>query len=348
MAGCADFSDLLFLPGDRAPTLDLEIPIGEQHVLPASVDKVSVIVLWNAGCAGCVEVLENLSALDTEFKTSSYGVAIMVRDVEATSDFGRSLSIKSRLFIEATSDRTRLSRGEVTRAWFEASGHVAVPAAFVVDASGVLLWTGYPDALVQILSRIRDGNWNIVAAREQRLLEINEAGAGYRSVVNDMNEAVMANEVTTALQIINVAEQRFSSILQNGDYCLAKLQALLCADRAKVDIQMHYEDAIVKFADDFALRIRLASEILGNPAVAQGMFPLVLRDMKKIDQHDAVGLELGDRMRLELALTRASAALGKRVEAEKYASRLRALIKLGVLHPRLSQEIEAMTLAALG
>ncbi|TGR65658.1 redoxin domain-containing protein [bacterium M00.F.Ca.ET.194.01.1.1] len=347
MAGCADFSDLLFLPGDRAPSLDLEIPIGEQRVLPTSVDKVSLIVLWNAGCAGCVEVLENLSALDTEFKTSSYGVAIMVRDVEATLDFGRSLSVKSRLFIEATSDRTRLSRGEVTRAWFEASGHVAVPAAFVVDASGVLLWTGYADALVQILGRIRDGNWDIVAAREQKSREIDKAGAGYRSVVNDMNEALMVDEVTTALQIINVVEQRFPSILQNGDYCLAKLQALLCADRAEVEIQTHYEDAIVKFADDFALRIRLASEILRHPVAEQEMLQLVLRDMKKIDQHDA-GVELGDRVRLKLALTRASAALGKRLEAEEYASRLRVLIKQGVLPPRLSQEIEEMTLAALG
>ncbi|WP_320203784.1 hypothetical protein [Agrobacterium rosae] len=343
---CAD-ETLLLLPGDRAPALELAIPINRKDIDGIKFDRTSIVVLWNAGCSGCFPVLKHLPQLDEEFGASSYGVAIMVRDIETTLSLGRSISTATLLAIEDAYERTGLSRGRVTKTWFEASGHQALPAAFIVSADGILLWTGHPDAVEDVLREIRDGEWDVAVARERRRLEISSAGTGYRFVINDITDALMANDPSRALQLVHTAENQFPAILTDGDFNLTKLQVLVSNRAGNDAILAHYAATLTRIQDEHELRVRFAAEIIGYSAPSPAIVKVALRDLLDIEAASFDGLSLRGIVELNLSLARAFSAEGQQQEAAARLAKLKATIANSNLPTHIAEEIEIMAQSVL-
>src|SRR5690606_34474394 len=74
------------LPGDRAPGLKLARVFNrETPVEQVKFDRLSAVILWNAGCVGCLPAVSEVAELGAAHDMPCYGVAVMVRDVDRTA-----------------------------------------------------------------------------------------------------------------------------------------------------------------------------------------------------------------------------------------------------------------------
>jgi len=157
------------LPGDRAPGLKLaRIFNRETPVEQVKFDRLSAVILWNAGCVGCLPAVSEVAELGAAHDMPCYGVAVMVRDVDRTAAAAMEGNSKAILALEARpADVTGLSRGWVTRHWLEASGQQGVPAAFLVDGRSVVVWMGDPTEIRDVLPAVLNGRWDVEEARRR-------------------------------------------------------------------------------------------------------------------------------------------------------------------------------------
>ncbi|KLC53497.1 hypothetical protein, partial [Xanthomonas perforans] len=75
------------LPGDKAPDLRLARTFNSgQSIEQITFDRLTAVILWNAGCAGCLPAIAEVAELAADYAMSVYGVAVMVRDIERTAE----------------------------------------------------------------------------------------------------------------------------------------------------------------------------------------------------------------------------------------------------------------------
>lgn len=115
------------LPGDPAPNLKLSCALNRDELPSIVFDRASLVILWNAGCAGCLPVIGELAEATDQYDIPWYGMAVMVRNVEATTEAAKSSPSKVLLAVEARpEDTSGISHGWVTRHWFEARGQQTI------------------------------------------------------------------------------------------------------------------------------------------------------------------------------------------------------------------------------
>jgi hypothetical protein len=245
------------LPGDAAPDLAVEHFLNSEGPRPIIFDRPSFITLWNAGCSGCLPAIDALAEFAASQNVLCFGVAVMVRDMEATAAAARLASSDAVLCIERRDpNRMGMARGAVTRQWLEASGRNSVPTTFVVDGNGVLAWIGQPEDAPKVMESVVAGTWDFGKARSEEW-SITAPGAVARQVtIMDLTEAVMTGQLQEAAKLIQNAERSVPRLDNEPQFVTLKLQVLAGVDEEAAG--RYYTQAAPMFKGDAGLQTTLA------------------------------------------------------------------------------------------
>lgn len=253
------------LPGDSAPGLKLAQVFNRNDVGPVVFDRTSVVVLWNAGCVGCLPAVSELAAFCEPRSVPVYGVAVLVRDVDATAAAAREGSNAAVLALEARPEAAAgLSRGAVTREWLEASGRDGVPSTYVIDAAGRLAWIGDPENAAPVVEAVLNGTWDIPAARAEWRAAISDDAMARKLALHEVTDALVAGRIADAAAHISAAERNAPAIADDAQFACLKLDVLARSAQREPEAAAHYAAAAIRFRDDAATQIQLASTALNT------------------------------------------------------------------------------------
>lgn len=253
------------LPGDRAPALRLSRVFSRAHSAGrVTFDRMSVVVLWNAGCAGCLPTVTEIAEIAASHDAVCYGVAVMVRDVERTAAAANAVCGRTAVLAleERPAGASGLARGGVTRCWLEASGQQGLPAAFLIDAQGVVAWIGDPTEIRDVLPAVANGTWDVQVAREQWRTVVRDDEIAALRIVRDTTDALVAGQADAARQIIATGERQTPALANNTEFSIVKFQAL-AAVPPHVDAAVeHYARVTSRYPDDLRLQSSLAAAVI--------------------------------------------------------------------------------------
>ncbi|NRQ17617.1 hypothetical protein BHMPCIPO_04879 [Ensifer sesbaniae] len=262
------------LPGDNAPGLKFGQVFNRADLGPVVFDRPSVLVLWNAGCVGCLPAVGDLAEFAEPLGVPVYGVAVLVRDVAATAAAAARGTDKAVLALEERPDTgSGLSRGAVTREWLEASGRDGVPSTYVIDGAGVLAWIGDPEDAKPVIGAVLDGTWDFAAARAAWREAISDDAWVRKHTLREVMDALTAGRMADAAEAIAEAERASPAIATDEQFACIKLDVLARAGDRELEAAAHYVAAAQLFRGDAAVQTKLAVTALhtmpGNLAVAR-------------------------------------------------------------------------------
>ncbi|CAD1798224.1 hypothetical protein XSP_004125 (plasmid) [Xanthomonas euroxanthea] len=248
------------LPGDRAPTLRFaRVFNGSQPIGQVTFDRLTAVILWNAGCASCLPAVGEVATIAADYAMPVYGVAVMVRDVERTAEVALQGNPQAVLALEERpSHAVGLMRGSVTRNWLEASGIPGVPAAYLVDRAGRIAWIGDPAEITGVLPELAAGSWDVAAARERWCATASDEAITQLRLTRDVMDTLIAGQIRSARELVAIGERDLPSLASDAEFAILKFQAL-AAVPAEVDQAVaHYRAAAARFPDDLRMQTMLA------------------------------------------------------------------------------------------
>lgn len=133
--------------GSAAPTLRVKHWLKGEPILSFEKGKVYVVEFWATWCFACIKNIPHLTELAKKHADDLTIVGISVREQEgATGTVER-----VQAFVDKMGDRMDYTVAmddpigqEVFEDWMMASGLNGIPAAFVVDRLGQIVWMGHP------------------------------------------------------------------------------------------------------------------------------------------------------------------------------------------------------------
>lgn len=334
------------LPGDRAPDLRLSLPINRDALPTVRFDRLSLVVLWNAGCGTCMPALDQVSELGAVHDVPCYGVGVMVHHLAATKDRMAARAPKAILAIEEPpSDQFGLSRGWVTRHWLEPSGQEGVPAAFIIDGSGTVVWMGHPDGIGAVLPKMLNDEWDVEAARRAWRTAVPDDAVGHLCVIRNLTDASVSGDAQGAIALMGDAERTWPRIVRDKGYCRTKL-TVLADDPDQQDAAVaHYKRCVEAFGDDRDHQLGLAESVLEKKLPEAALRPLVACLISHEPGHTATDIddwrEATMQQWLNMLLADALIRLGRQSEALPRLERAEALLQSPAIADRIKAEAVA-------
>lgn len=255
------------LPGDAAPPLKTSINLlSGERTQPIIFNETTLVALWNAGCSGCLPAITKYSKAASDFGVPTYGVAVMVRNIERTMEMAKEHATGATLLLEHFDGQpTGLNRGEVSRAWLEASGQGSIPAAFIVDWHGKVVWMGPLDATItNVLKAIFEGSWDVEHERKTWLQQIPDNEVASLITEREITDALIASDMVRVAALIGDAERNRPEVANDKNFALNKLIYLAAAEAPQSKIVQHYRDCATRFSDDPIYVLTFTDRILAN------------------------------------------------------------------------------------
>jgi thiol-disulfide isomerase/thioredoxin len=161
--------------------------------------EVYVVEFWATWCPPCRKSIPHLTALQEEFGPEGLTiVGISGEDSEVVEPFVSRMGSKMDYIIGVD------NREKTNRAWMQAAGLKGIPAAFIVDRSGIIQFIGHPlsEEFESILAKVMSGRYNkekqtlaspIIASARR-----NAAGQSWESAKKSYNEAIEIDQMVFA------------------------------------------------------------------------------------------------------------------------------------------------------
>ncbi|BDU78189.1 TlpA disulfide reductase family protein [Mesoterricola sediminis] len=182
--------------GDPAPAFTPGAWVKGEPVKALAPGKIYVMEFWATWCGPCKAAIPHLTALARQYagKVTIIGVNVMEtgkpeevdRKVKAFVD-GKGAEMDY-LVCRDTPD------GAMATKWLKAAGKEGIPATFIVDGKGRIVWTGHPMALDPILQKVVAGTFD--PAAEAAATEEN------KKVEGEIAKAAQAQEWQRVLDLL--------------------------------------------------------------------------------------------------------------------------------------------------
>jgi thiol-disulfide isomerase/thioredoxin len=277
--------------------------------------QIYVLEFWGTHCGACVAAMPHVTELAKTYagKVTFIGVNVLESDKNlARTDRRVAAFVKAKgdtmdyLVCRDTAD------GAMWKTWMQASGMPAIPATFVVDGAGRLVWRGHPTALDPVLEQLVAGHFD--AAATEVTATTNEG------IQRAILEALKAKEWQKALDLTGTyhpAEKDDQTFANNY-----KFQALLHLDPKAAEGMFDRAAAIPDSEDAGCFATTIAYEE-GLPATWYARAVPVLEKAAK----DEKGL-LGVLSQVQIkAGDPASAAKSKALEIEDFKGKLAFILE---------------------
>jgi thiol-disulfide isomerase/thioredoxin len=152
--------------GDTAPSLSTVTWVKGTPVTPK--DTVTVVEFWATWCAPCITTIPHLTKLQKQFGSNVQIAGLSNEDAAKVQPFVEKMGDKMDYHIGLADEATH-------RAYMD--GVAGIPYAFIVDKSGIVVWSGHPGSMDTPLAQIIAGTFDRekakkIAAAETRLEDI--------------------------------------------------------------------------------------------------------------------------------------------------------------------------------
>lgn len=167
--------------GDPAPKLQTGKFVQGDAVKGFEKGKVYVVEFWATWCGPCRATIPHLNELAQKFEDK--GLVVIGQNVWERNDadvapFIKRMGDKMKYRV-ALDDKSSNKEGAMAAAWMEAAAQDGIPAAFVVDQSGTVVWIGHPmDGLNEIVPEVIAGKFDWKKEQEKRIAAEKAAARG--------------------------------------------------------------------------------------------------------------------------------------------------------------------------
>jgi thiol-disulfide isomerase/thioredoxin len=160
--------------GDRAPALEPMQWIKGSPVSRFEPGHVYVVEFWATWCVPCKEIMPELSALQRRHAGRLTVIGVDVREaergeaqIEAVKKFVAKQG-KNMDYVVAMDDPQKKT---IFNSWMTAAGAYGIPASFIVDGKGRMVWIGNPigswkQAFTAAVEQALAGKSDLAAARK--------------------------------------------------------------------------------------------------------------------------------------------------------------------------------------
>lgn len=191
--------------GSPAPALSIDqwIKGGPVNVGPG--DKVYVVEFWATWCPPCRKSIPHLTELQKKFKDKGVVVVGVSREgADEVRPFVEGKGAEMDYAVATDKD------GETSAKYMDAFKQEGIPAAFVVDKQGKIVWVGHPmDGLDFVVEEVVNGTYSVekTKAREAKREEM-------RGAAMKINEALQAKD---KVKLSAASEEFFAKYPDEGD-----------------------------------------------------------------------------------------------------------------------------------
>ncbi len=159
--------------GDDAPKLRAGKWIQGEPVKELERGKTYIVEFWATWCGPCRVAIPHLNELHEKFRDQGLvviGQDVWERDESLVEPFIKKMGDKMTYRV-ALDDKSDDPEGAMATTWMKAAGQSGIPATFVVNKQGKIVWIGHPMSLKeQVLEEIITGRYDVakaVAEKEQ-------------------------------------------------------------------------------------------------------------------------------------------------------------------------------------
>ena len=153
--------------GDPAPKLQCGKWVQGGPVTGFDSNHVYIVEFWATWCGPCRASIPHLNEIYEKFKAKglvAIGQNCWEQDDDGVAPFVKKMGDKMTYNV-ALDDKTKEEKGAMAKSWMEAAGQDGIPAAFVVDRHGVIVWIGHPMELEEsVLDQVLADKFDVAAA----------------------------------------------------------------------------------------------------------------------------------------------------------------------------------------
>ncbi len=224
-------------PGQKAPLIKVAEWVKGKPVVGFEKGKYYVVEFWATWCAPCITVMPHLSKLAQQYKGRVDFIGVSVREQ------GDDIPKLVRVFVEKQGDKMAYNVARDTpddtmfNSWMTASGKAGIPASFLVDGEGIVLWIGHPLDLDPILAQATAGKLDRTAVLQsyEKELELNSLLAECADSTEKVFALIHANKSTEALTLIDRLDSRIRKEAPQDHLYPVRFKSLRLAVRHKQD-----------------------------------------------------------------------------------------------------------------
>lgn len=233
--------------GDSAPGLDIATWVKGDKISIES-GKVFVIEFWATWCPPCRKSIPHLTELQENYGDDLVIIGVTDEEESIVRPFVKAQGKK--MDYRVVIDRRKGTK----RAWFSRAGLKGIPAAFIVDRKGKIVFIGNPleDKFDSVIAKVMKGRYNPKLMKEAKPLL--DAARRNRKVKNWRMARIQYDEV------IALSNRVFAEV------AIEKLEMLL-VDMDDQDEAHNYEMKMIRemYGSDAGALQMLAKDITLNP-----------------------------------------------------------------------------------
>jgi len=200
-AGQAVFAEATLKVGDPAPKLDVGKWVQGEPIKELEKGKAYIVEFWATWCGPCRASIPHVNELYKQFKDKGLvviGQNCWERDESLVPSFIKKMGDTMTYFVPLD-NKEKLGKGAMAVTWMEAAGRDGIPAAFLVDTNGTIVWIGHPMQLKgSTIEAVLAGSFDVKKAAEDAANE-SAAEAKLKELSDQLAKAMKEKKYDDAL-----------------------------------------------------------------------------------------------------------------------------------------------------
>jgi thiol-disulfide isomerase/thioredoxin len=286
--------------GDPAPKLQTGKWIQGDPVKELPAGKATIVEFWATWCGPCRASIPHLNEIYNKYKDK--GLVVIGQDcweedespvVPFVKKMGTNMTYRV-----ALDDKEGSEKGKMATTWMEAAGLNGIPAAFLLDGKGTVVWIGHPMSLKEsVIEEVLAGNFDVKKAAAEFQKEQQNKGQMQKVAMALQQALIRTNwdEAMTQLSEMekmlpeeakgNLDRMRFTILLGKGDYADAYKLASKISDANKDEAMLQNDLAwqIVANENIKERDLKLAETFANRAdAAAHGKDPAIIDTLARV------------------------------------------------------------------
>ncbi|MCC6676235.1 MAG: redoxin domain-containing protein [Phycisphaerales bacterium] len=267
--------------GDEAPPLRIAKWVKGGPIDKFETGKVYAIEFWTTWCTPCHETFPLLNQIRQKHPE------VEVIGISFTDAKGESID-KVIPFVEQAGDKMGFSVAfdddrRTILAYMDASGYKDIPAAYVINQNGRVVWMGHPlDKMSEAIDQIVAGEYDLNAAiiTAQRKTELLRRAKPYE---DKLKEAYQKGDVRTAFELTDQLVKMDAQFF--GTYAAVKFTMLLTKVKDYPEAYRYTQWLLSDaFKDNPQALNRMAWTILDDPGVEKRDYDMALKLARRANE----------------------------------------------------------------
>jgi thiol-disulfide isomerase/thioredoxin len=154
--------------GDPAPKLEVAEFVKGEPVKEFKAGQIYVVEFWATWCGPCRAVMPHLSKLQKQYgdKVIMISVSVFEQDFSKVPAFVKEQGDKMayRVAIDKVEKGAGEGDGFMAKNWLNAAQQDGIPASFIVNGEGKVVWIGHPGQIDTPLAQVVDGTYDLAKA----------------------------------------------------------------------------------------------------------------------------------------------------------------------------------------